>query len=392
MPSTSRSACSGMPSRSSTTRRTRRSSPRSCARRPPPASRWRPPTCGRWGPEPCAGSPGSCRSTAPPTSPWSTGWPTPWRRAARTARGRGRTARIALGHRRLRIIDLSERGAQPMVDSELGLAVVFNGCIYNHRELRARARGRRAALLLRQRHRGGAQGLPPLGRALRRSLQGDVRLRHRRARQRPARARARPPRRQAAVPGRRPGGRCASPRPSPRCCAPATSTPRSIAWRCITTSAGTRSCRRRARSWPACASWRPPPCSPSSRTAGVQHRVLGPALRARPGAGGLGAGGLAGRDARGAARRGRSPHGGRRPRGRPALGRPGLEPHRRPARAGGAARACRPSASASPPPAGARATSSPTPTWWPSASRPTTARSGSTTIACCRPCTRRWAP
>jgi asparagine synthase (glutamine-hydrolysing) len=43
---------------------------------------------------------------------------------------------VALGHRRLRIIDLSERGAQPMVDSELGLAVVFNGCIYNHRELR----------------------------------------------------------------------------------------------------------------------------------------------------------------------------------------------------------------------------------------------------------------
>ena len=43
---------------------------------------------------------------------------------------------IALGHRRLRIIDLTERGAQPMVDSELGLAVVFNGCIYNHRELR----------------------------------------------------------------------------------------------------------------------------------------------------------------------------------------------------------------------------------------------------------------
>ena len=29
------------------------------------------------------------------------------------------------------------RGAQPMVDDALGLAVVFNGCIYNHRELRA---------------------------------------------------------------------------------------------------------------------------------------------------------------------------------------------------------------------------------------------------------------
>ena len=41
-----------------------------------------------------------------------------------------------LVHRRLAIIDLSERGAQPMRDEALGLAVVFNGCIYNHRELR----------------------------------------------------------------------------------------------------------------------------------------------------------------------------------------------------------------------------------------------------------------
>lgn len=44
---------------------------------------------------------------------------------------------VALGHRRLKIIDLSERGAQPMVDSALGLSIVFNGCIYNYRELRA---------------------------------------------------------------------------------------------------------------------------------------------------------------------------------------------------------------------------------------------------------------
>jgi asparagine synthase (glutamine-hydrolysing) len=43
---------------------------------------------------------------------------------------------IALGHRRLQIIDLSEAGAQPMVDSALGLAVVFNGCIYNYPQLR----------------------------------------------------------------------------------------------------------------------------------------------------------------------------------------------------------------------------------------------------------------
>jgi asparagine synthase (glutamine-hydrolysing) len=42
-----------------------------------------------------------------------------------------------LAHRRLSIIDLSERGAQPMVDEALGLTIVFNGIVYNHRELRA---------------------------------------------------------------------------------------------------------------------------------------------------------------------------------------------------------------------------------------------------------------
>ncbi|HUG99304.1 MAG TPA: N-acetylglutaminylglutamine amidotransferase [Gammaproteobacteria bacterium] len=45
---------------------------------------------------------------------------------------------VALGHRRLAIVDLSERGAQPMRDQELGLTIVFNGCIYNHDDLRTR--------------------------------------------------------------------------------------------------------------------------------------------------------------------------------------------------------------------------------------------------------------
>lgn len=53
-------------------------------------------------------------------------------------RGIWSQAAVALGHRRLQIIDLSQRGAQPMVDAQLGLTVVFNGCLYNHRELRAR--------------------------------------------------------------------------------------------------------------------------------------------------------------------------------------------------------------------------------------------------------------
>ena len=44
--------------------------------------------------------------------------------------------RVAFGHRRLKIIDLSNRAEQPMQDPELGLAIVFNGCIYNYPQLR----------------------------------------------------------------------------------------------------------------------------------------------------------------------------------------------------------------------------------------------------------------
>jgi asparagine synthase (glutamine-hydrolysing) len=44
--------------------------------------------------------------------------------------------RVGLGHQRLKIIDLSHRSAQPMVDPELGIDLVFNGCIYNYQELR----------------------------------------------------------------------------------------------------------------------------------------------------------------------------------------------------------------------------------------------------------------
>jgi asparagine synthase (glutamine-hydrolysing) len=44
---------------------------------------------------------------------------------------------IGFGHRRLRIIDLTDAGAQPFVDTALGLTMAFNGCIYNYPELRA---------------------------------------------------------------------------------------------------------------------------------------------------------------------------------------------------------------------------------------------------------------
>jgi asparagine synthase (glutamine-hydrolysing) len=46
--------------------------------------------------------------------------------------------RVGLGSRRLAIIDLSAEGTQPMFDVERELVIVFNGEIYNHRELRAR--------------------------------------------------------------------------------------------------------------------------------------------------------------------------------------------------------------------------------------------------------------
>ncbi len=43
---------------------------------------------------------------------------------------------LGLGHRRLSIIDLSAHAHQPMVDATLQLTLVFNGTIYNYRELR----------------------------------------------------------------------------------------------------------------------------------------------------------------------------------------------------------------------------------------------------------------
>lgn len=49
---------------------------------------------------------------------------------------------ILLGHRRLSIIDLSSAGRQPMVDSELGNVITYNGEIYNYLELRTELEAR----------------------------------------------------------------------------------------------------------------------------------------------------------------------------------------------------------------------------------------------------------
>src|SRR4051812_6058839 len=49
---------------------------------------------------------------------------------------------LAFGHRRLSILDLAPSSQQPMIDNQLGLGLVFNGCIYNFQELRAALLGK----------------------------------------------------------------------------------------------------------------------------------------------------------------------------------------------------------------------------------------------------------
>ena len=58
------------------------------------------------------------------------------------ADGRYISGPLAFGHRRLAVIDLSERSAQPMVDATLDLVLVFNGTIYNYPHLREQLRAR----------------------------------------------------------------------------------------------------------------------------------------------------------------------------------------------------------------------------------------------------------
>lgn len=77
---------------------------------------------------------------------------------------------VALGHRRLKIMDLAEASGQPMIDTALGLSLVFNGAIYNYPELRSELEalgyrffsGGDTEVLLKGYHAWGEQLLPRL--------------------------------------------------------------------------------------------------------------------------------------------------------------------------------------------------------------------------------------
>ncbi|MBB2896467.1 N-acetylglutaminylglutamine amidotransferase [Pseudomonas sp. AS2.8] len=77
---------------------------------------------------------------------------------------------VALGHRRLKIMDLAEASGQPMIEPELGLSMVFNGAIYNYPELRSELEakgysfhsGGDTEILLKAYHAWGKAMLPKL--------------------------------------------------------------------------------------------------------------------------------------------------------------------------------------------------------------------------------------
>ena len=291
---------------------------------------------------------------------------------------------VALAHRRLKIIDLSEQGSQPLVDPHVGRTVAFNGCIYNHRELRAELErdGHRffstsdTEVIAKALPRAGATAASTASSGCSPSPSSSATAAGCCSR---ATASA-----SSRCTSRTPAGRCASP---PRC-------PALLAGGGIDTSIDPVALHHYL-SWHGVV---PPPhtilqgvrklppatllvVEPDGRR--TQERYWRRRTSRVAGAGALGRARLAGRAARRAAHRRRPPHGGRRPCRRPALRRPGLEPHRRAARRGRASAGWRRSRSASSPAAAARATSSATPTSSRGSSGPTTTSSRSRRRAWC---------
>ena len=125
----------------------------------------------------------------------------PSRTVVRTARGSTASTlgpgHVQLAHRRLAIIDLSTEANQPFVKD--GLVLVYNGELYNYRELRAELEGLGVRFRTAVRHRGRAGGLARWGPASLRRLRGMFAFAIYDEATRPPGAGARPLRHQAAV-------------------------------------------------------------------------------------------------------------------------------------------------------------------------------------------------
>ena len=300
------------------------------------------------------------------TSTRSGAWPPapavarPGRRRALAARARSRFA-----HRRLKIIDLSEAGAQPMVDDELGLAT---GLQRLHLQLPAAARGAaraRLPVLLHLRHRGDRSRRTTAGACdCVDHFFGMFAFAILERGHRPAGPGPGPARHQAAVPGRdrRPAAvrlHAAGParrrrrrhrRIDPVALHHYMTLPLRRAGAAHDPRRASASCRR------------PPSASIEPDGTQHRHRLLGAAARTPDAVRRAAARRLAGRGPGRAADRRRAPDGRRRAGRRAALRRPRLQPDRRAAGRGGPARPARRSASASRRRRARRATSSSTPT------------------------------
>jgi len=79
---------------------------------------------------------------------------------------------IALGHRRLAILDISPKGAQPMSSKNGEWVIVFNGCIYNFHELKRQLQARGHAFVSTGDTEVIAEGLAAYGPAFFERLNG----------------------------------------------------------------------------------------------------------------------------------------------------------------------------------------------------------------------------
>ena len=161
----------------------------------------------RSGGRPCAASPGRSGSRATGRRPGRRGGRPDHRRDGAARPGRLRPARRRLDRARAPPSeDHRPVRARRAADRRLRAGPV-RGVQRLHLQLPGAARragGPRLPVLLHLRHRGAGQGVPPLGRRLRRPLPGHVRLRGGRPRHRRAHPRPGPAGHQAAVPDRGP--------------------------------------------------------------------------------------------------------------------------------------------------------------------------------------------